>query len=299
MSLPGVSWLCPTFARPPHYQHLLEERVESFLRQDYAGPRELLILNDCVAQDIVLPGPEDSRASCMPFMERRWGNIRIVRCDFRFDTLGDKYNAMVKLARHDLLMPAEDDDIHLPWAMTQAVQMLGMSGNNWFWDDKAQRWDAFVDGDYWKPPQVIFLPKGSPPIFKHSVGVRHHASIFTRTAWQKVGGYPAVTGSQDAAFDSLLRQRCRVAPEGDLPPSEWGYIYRWSVSPNHLSGTRDMVGLWNQQKGEAGRFVLRPHWREDYVALVRDAFPAPAPGLPVGGLTPCGAMGGDGWTTRS
>lgn len=238
MTFPGVSWICPTFGRPPHYQHLLEERVESFLRQTYEGPRELLILNDCPDQELACDAP----------------GVRVVNLSERISTLGEKYNRMVELAQYDLLMPAEDDDLHLPGAISQAVEMLD-------------------DCSCWKPSQVIYLPKGSPPIFKHNVGVRHHASIFRREAWEKVGGYPAVTGSQDAAFDAMLRQHCRV-PEGHLPPSEWQYIYRWGVSPNHLSGARDMVGLWNAQKGEPGRYILKPHWREDYTELVKRHAPS-------------------------
>lgn len=239
MTLPGVSWLCPTFARPPHWQHLLEERVHSFILQDYAGPRELLILNDCPEQELLCDVP----------------GVRIVNLKDRLPNLGTKYNRMVELAQYDLLMPAEDDDLHLPWAISQAVTMLGKSS-------------------YWKPPQVWYCPKGQKPVWKHPVGVRHHASIFTREAWRKVGGYPAVTGSQDAAMDALLRKHCRVAPEVYLPPEEWAYIYRWGVSPCHLSGTRDMVGLWNAQQGEPGQYVLRPHWRDDYLDMTRAALVA-------------------------
>ena len=35
MHMPLVSCICPTYNRPPEYQHLVEEAIESFLRQDY------------------------------------------------------------------------------------------------------------------------------------------------------------------------------------------------------------------------------------------------------------------------
>ena len=36
---PGVSCICPTYARPD----LLEEAIQSFLLQDYPGPKELIV----------------------------------------------------------------------------------------------------------------------------------------------------------------------------------------------------------------------------------------------------------------
>ena len=47
---------------------------------------------------------------------------------------------------------------------------------------------------------------------------------------------------------------------------DWFYIYRWGVSPLHLSGRPDN---WYRQIGQMpviqGRYVLRPQWREEYV----------------------------------
>src|SRR5438876_11343843 len=47
-----VSCMCATYNRPPNSQWLLEEAIESFLRQDYAE-KELLVLNDCAGQELV------------------------------------------------------------------------------------------------------------------------------------------------------------------------------------------------------------------------------------------------------
>jgi hypothetical protein len=159
------------------------------------------------------------------------------------------------LARGDLLLPWEDDDISLPGRIKQAIEML-------------------ADADYWKPPQVWYLENGREPLWQHNVGVRHHASIFTRDAWRKVGGYPAISGAQDAAMDSrLMRLRHHIDhfPRG-IPPEQWQYIYRWGVSPNHLSGSSNHETAYRSEAAKprrAGRFVLRPHWRQDYSKLVR------------------------------
>ena len=61
---------------------------------------------------------------------------------------------------------------------------------------------------------------------------------------------------------------------------EWYYLYRWGASPCHLSGQPDMQGLYDSlgaAPAAAGRFTLRPHWREDYAARVATPQPDGAP----------------------
>ena len=50
--VPLVSCICPTYNRPPRHQHLLEEAIASFLRQDYPN-KELIVLNDCPGQELI------------------------------------------------------------------------------------------------------------------------------------------------------------------------------------------------------------------------------------------------------
>ena len=235
---PLISCLCPTFGRcGPQWQHLVEESVEAFLRQTDAHS-ELLILNDHPAQELVFDHPR----------------VRVVNHPSRYPTLGEKYNAMVSEARGDLLAPWEDDDISLPHRLELARERLG-------------------NRDYYNPRRYWFLdPRGL-----HSemyFGVGHNLSLFRRRAWQAVGGYPRVTGSQDAEMDSLLASSPKVSCRVDEEPlrlADWYYIYRWGVSPCHLSGENDMQGVYDSLglgRPPAGRFVLQPHWRQDYCAMV-------------------------------
>lgn len=252
--LPFVSCLCPTYGRCPSYQHLLEESIESFLLQDYpADRRELIVLNDHPDQQLLLKW---DRA-------QPWPNVRIARSLRRFDSLGEKYNQLCKLANGELLMPWEDDDISLPKRISQAVAKL-----------KAQ------EAAYWKPPQVLFLQDGQAIRWQHGVGVRHHAGIFTKEAWQRVGGYPKISGAQDAVFDQLLQANCNYQEEtpayqpGSMPPGEWQYIYRFGVSPVHLSGVSDHEEFYRRvgtMPVPGGIFDLTPHWRRDYAALAAEA----------------------------
>lgn len=229
-----ASCLCPTFNRGPNYLHLLSEAVESFLRQTYER-KELVILNDCPEQTLICDAP----------------NVRVVNWYERIPTLGEKYNELVKLARGGILLPWEDDDISLPGRIEQAAMFL-------------------ENLDYWKPPQVWYLE--GKLHWKHSVGVRHHAGAFTRAEWQRVGGYPAVSGSQDAVMDQKMHGHCLPSFPFGIPVQEWQYIYRWGVSPWHLSGS---ASAWNDaaRAVRPGLFKIEPMWTTDYEKLCKEALP--------------------------
>jgi glycosyltransferase involved in cell wall biosynthesis len=230
-----VSCLCPTYGRAPRLQHLIEETVESFLRQDYSD-KELLILNDQPDQELICRAP----------------GVTVLNIKKRFRSLGEKYNAIIALTDGDLLMTWEDDDIALPWRISLSVEMLGAA-------------------DYYNPHRYWYMDTSG--LHKnHSMGVGHNSSIYTRRAYETVGGYPFISGAQDAVMDARLMEHPRVdkvdAPF--LPPEKWFYIYRWGVSPVHLSG-KFPHGEWYREIGthpyEKGKFELQPRWQKDYMKL--------------------------------
>jgi len=116
--LPGISCICVTYARP----HLLEEAIHSFLLQDYAGAKELIVLNDYTPQILEFEHPE----------------VEIINLPYRFRTVGEKMNAAVSMARYDLICLWDDDDIVLPHRLALAGQrvttQLFRSNFAWKWD---------------------------------------------------------------------------------------------------------------------------------------------------------------------
>jgi glycosyltransferase involved in cell wall biosynthesis len=235
---PLVSCICPTYNRPPQYQHLVEEAVESFLRQTYPS-KELIVLNDCGAQELVCDAP----------------GVRVVNMQERLPSLGDKWNAAMELARGELIAPWPDDDISLPWRLSLSVELLG-------------------NADYFNPRCYWFFDHDGLH-HDHRVGYAHVASIFRRSAARRVGGYPPITPGEDAAMDEALAALEHVVDPNrgsrQLNRSEWFFIYRWGVSPNHASSRTD-EGFYREVAAlpvEAGRFELVPHWRIDYETLVR------------------------------
>lgn len=237
---PLVSCVCMTYNRPPDRQYLIEEAIESFLRQDYPN-KELIVLNDCPGQELICDAP----------------GVRVINVPARYPTLGDKQNAAIRLSQGELIALWDDDDISLPWRLSLSVERLG-------------------DADYFNPRAYWFLD-GAGLHSDHAVGYAHNASLFTRTAFEAIGGYPSISVGYDAKMDSLLPDRMpnvvdpnRGAPR--LTMSEWFYIYRWGVSPVHITSRGEGEAFYQELGSHPvrpGSFRLNPHWRQDYVAATR------------------------------
>ena len=238
-ALPLVSCLCLTYRRPRRDQFLLEEAIESFLRQSYPN-KELIILNDCPGQILSCEAP----------------GVRIYNAPHRCNSVGEKRNLAVALAQGELLAPWDDDDISLPWRLELSIARLG-------------------DADYYSPGMIWVARDGhmqrQPAWF-----FAHVASVFSRAGFQQVGGYPAISFGEDLRFDEDLRTRTRLSPysdphEHELPAGDIFYLYRAGASGNHLSRAHNPF-RWDEigsRPIDQGHYTLRPHWRMDYVALTR------------------------------
>jgi glycosyltransferase involved in cell wall biosynthesis len=219
---------------------LIEESIECYLRQDY-DDKELIVLNDDTYTLEVDGWLQDA-------------GVRVVNAPTRYSTLGAKYNAAIELSTGGLLCPWEDDDIMLPWRLSLSASTIGQC-------------------DYWNPHRYWFRDRD---VLHHdaSHGVAHAMSIFTRTAWAAVGGYPETTGDQDGVMDGLLVHHGNNADPPPIPPDQWFYLYRWRISPNHLSSRLPHQDYYDDMGSGPrcdGTYRLQPHWREDYETLCQHA----------------------------
>ena len=184
--LPFVSCLCPTYLRP----RLLQNSLACYLAQDYpADRRELLILDDA--------------GQLTPQRGDGWEVISVAR---RFRSLPEKFNALAGLARGEVLVVWEDDDIYLPWHLTAHVAALSSGG-------------------FSKPSRVLSLYTGT--LQEEAGAGRFHASIaFTREAYETAGGWPLTKrGDFDQQLLTRLSQAATtVDPCHTHPPS---YVFRW------------------------------------------------------------------------
>lgn len=244
--LPSVSCMCLTYGRPD----LLEEAIHSFLIQDYPGTKELVVLNDCVAQTLDYGHPD----------------VHIVNVSRRFRTVGEKRNACAALTRYDLLFVWDDDDIFLPHRISYSVKMLRPSKR------------------FFKPSKAFTLNEGK--LSGPTANLFHSGACFTKDLFDEVHGYRHMGSGQDMdlelAFERLLG---RGKNYNAILPKDIYYLYRWAGTGSfHLSsfgrdkdgsepGNEKVERFVQRQIAElrvpTGHIPLQPQWRIDYQQLVR------------------------------
>lgn len=231
-----IGCICPTYDRVSHAPILLEEAIESFLRQDYEH-KVLLIINDCKNQII----------TCDIYQ------VEILNLNRRSSSLGEKYNTAINLLSDcDAFAPWEDDDISLPWRLSHSVEMLKNHNVNYY--NPKQYW--FYNGQY---------------NYHHSIGVSHNCSMFTRQGFVDAGGYPFISGAQDMVFDRKLIENTSSFIGDTLPPEKWFYINRWNTNSYHLSGNSNHNKYYSdigKSNKKLGVYSLKPKWINNYVEII-------------------------------
>lgn len=245
VSQPAVSCICLTYGRP----EVLEEAVYSFLLQDYAERKELIVLNDYAEQTLSFEHPE----------------IQVFNVPKRFRTVGEKMNAAVALASHDLLFVWDDDDICLPHRLRFCVEHFD-SKKGFFKPDKAWLWQK---GEVSGPAKNLF----------------HVGSCWSRRLFDGVRGYVADGIGYDLVFEKRLASSYpgSIKPYA-ISPEDIYYIYRWQGTGSyHMSQFGQYKAGENlghaqvesfvqrraqQGKIRQGRIPLNPHWEDDYRQLV-------------------------------
>lgn len=194
-TLPKVSCICITYGRP----HLIGEAVESFLRQDYAGEKELIILNDHT--DILLE------------ME---GHPEIILLNHpeRFPSIGLKRNAATRMSSGDVIFPWDDDDISLPWRISVTLEKM-------------------KNLSYFKPTNLWWWNGNG---VEHKQGAMAHAmGGYSRKLFDLIGGYPDFNSGEDQEFEGLIAAR-HLHHTDRLLPEEIFYVYRMiGTDTYHLS----------------------------------------------------------------
>ena len=238
--LPMVSCLCPTYRRPK----LLENSIACFLAQDYpADRREMIVLDDA--------GELQNQTG------EGWQIISIAR---RFRSLPEKFNALAGLARGEILVVWEDDDIYLSHHISSHV--TAMAGHLWS-----------------KPSKVLSLYTGE--VQEEDATGRFHASMaFTRQAFGYVCGWPLTMRGD---FDQqLLARFTGIGPPADpCSVTEPSYVFRWgSTAAYHgqamMQGPEDEG--WYQtvpQNNQCGNHVfVSPELDEETQIVARSRKPS-------------------------
>ena len=241
--LPRVSCICLTYGRTER----LQEAIAFFLGQDYRGDKELIVVNDLAAQELILDHPE----------------IRIFNLPERFSCLGDKRDFAIARSTGEVLVTWDDDDGYLPAHIAQCVRML--DGHDYAKPDKSLSW-------------------GGARTIERLGGGAMAQVVFTRELYDRAGGYGKESYGEDMELSArMLRLPDVRANFPCIEDRDITFLYRWGHGQYHLSaygaGTKDGggyhgVALSVQEGIRAGRIRtglirLVPGLAHDYALIAR------------------------------
>lgn len=236
-ALPKISCFCCTYNRP----ELLEEAIQSFLMQDYPGPKELVIVNDCAEQTLVFRHPL----------------VRIVNVTHRFEDIAAKHRFALSLCSGPLYKVWDDDDIHLPHALSTIA-----AGQK----DGIYKTDlAFIDDNPTDPSIVR--------------GPLHNNFAFCLQAYVRMGYYVGSGASFDMRLIAGLATMTMQQPF-DQPAEGPFYLYRkfsgaaWHISELKCAddGLNERVDAANGEIQRKGEIVLQPKWSRDWSTIAAAAW---------------------------
>jgi hypothetical protein len=206
MSKKGISCYCATYGRP---KELIENSIQCFLDQDYTGPKELVILNDCQYQKYFLDHPE----------------VRIVNLSEKIQLLGVKFNETIKLCKYDLLATWEDDDIFLKHRLSYCVNRLK--------NDKVfHTYNCLIE----KKPQII------QPYYAYC----HSTHLIDKNLFYEISGYDELDiGHIDIKLMNKITKKVGYYTQQIVNIQDRFYIYRWNTSGSYHASA---VSGQNSQK---------------------------------------------------
>lgn len=235
-----ISCKCITYGRVEY----IEESIESFLRQEYNGESELVIVNDYPLQKLHYNHPK----------------VRIINLNKTFDTIGEKENYAVSLCKYDTIAVWDDDDMALP----NHLQNI----NKYFPGNDLLHWN-----------KGILLVSNKI----EALGTLGNSGIvYSKQIWNKVCRHELENAGYDMSFVIKIQNNegkiARVMP----PDDEVSWLYSWGGGSYHMSGlgtdtpdrdnvikrhTEHIEGLRKEGKIPTGIVYLNPHWNYDYLDM--------------------------------
>lgn len=150
-----------------------------------------------------------------------------------YETLGHCRMRLLELANGEFLRTWDDDDLYLPWAITQGVEMIG-DAPAW----KPQRsWHSLRNKDYELNQNV------------YEASITFRKEVVQRYGYQLSGGdehHPLMVG--------LQREGCKL----DEMESWASYVYRWGTPLHRISGTigsgtiEERTAVWKRENDDHG-----------------------------------------------
>lgn len=238
-----ISCKCITYGRVEY----LEESIESFLKQEYEGESELVIVNDYPLQKLHFNHPK----------------VRIINLNKTFDTIGEKENYAVSLCRYDTIAVWDDDDLALPNHLSNI--------NKHFPGNDLLHWNTGI---------LLIDNKIA------SIGnLGNSGIVYSKKIWKEVGKHELENAGYDMTFVLKIQGMDGKVNRLVLPKEDVSWIYTWGGGSYHMSGqgtdTPDRKNvilrhsehieiLRQEGKIPTGIVYLKPHWKSDYIQMHKD-----------------------------
>jgi glycosyltransferase involved in cell wall biosynthesis len=243
-SLPFISCKCITYGRVS----MLEESVESFLKQDYPADKcELIIVNDYPLQTLVFNHPQ----------------VKIVNLVKTFETIGEKENYATELCQGEIICQWDDDDVALPNHLQNVAKYMTDNVNILHWEIGVLCHSTGIENIGW---------------------IGNSGIVFRKTAWKAIGGHPLENAGYDMTFiETLHKHGGRIFAKPSKEEASW--FYMWGGRGYHMSGEgTDHPGKPNaiqrhsnhiesqrlMGKIPIGEVIINPIWKVDYVQMLKD-----------------------------
>lgn len=223
-----ISVLTLTYKR----HHLLEEAVESFLRQTTPHPKEMVIINDCKDIDYVFHHPE----------------IRIINHKQRFPSIPAKLKFGFEQCKYDHVYRLDDDDLLSPTGLTTACEdILENPGYDVY---RSEGFYFFVNN-----------------VFQRITSNVNNGNIYSKEYIKKIK-WPDFSVGEDAEI--TFHQGGKWFEPKDKKPTmiyRWGmntfHLSGGGNRPSHIALEQADESL-ERINGAKGTITLHPHFKEDY-----------------------------------
>lgn len=203
---PGVTVLVAAFQE----EDAIEETIETIAAEDYAGPVEVLILND---------GSSDRTSEIASAMIARLNlpqHIEIVLVDFPVNRgKAAVLNSGLKVARHDLVVTIDGDSRLHPNALTDIVERLYADPSNTHAVAGAvlvrnSRENLLTGAQEWDYFHGIAAVKRMQSLYQGTLVAQGAFSIYRKKALMEVGGWPESVGEDIVLTWAMLRKGYRI-----------------------------------------------------------------------------------------
>ena len=229
-----ISVLTITYQR----YYLLEEAIESFIRQDPHGESEMVVIND----------------SSQVQYEFNHPRVRIINVPDRFPTIAAKLEYGYKQCKFDYIYRLDDDDLLAPWALANTLEDI----------EKNPDYEIYrSNGHYFFSNNVY-----------HAITDNiNNGNLYTRAFLDRIV-FPDKSGDEDA--DITFHNNAKIFNsnrESKTMIYRWGmgtyHISGWGQkSPDEIQHNTDaLIETIAQQRGtqlESGTIQLIPHFQQEY-----------------------------------